>query len=467
MNRSIRQSHPVRLAALVLCGLLASCSDQEQEVAEARATGDMGAVMRAEDRQSALYDQADSLWALEAARQQAAVRADNAGGQAADHSLDAPMVAARAAGDYSFTPPPPLPVSRTGQLLNLPAPGATPRFVVTDRVWPATAGALGISMWHWDKLAAFSLTIDDNHVQDHAFWYEMAAQYGWKWTWFVIANQVGWSSSDHWGHWQQALDRGHDVQNHSYSHLCDALFYTQREYRQSSVVMEQNLAGARVQTMAYPFGFTSNKVGSPCEPLTSERTKNSRAEAAKQFLAVRDVYGALTHPGKIDYLNVPSISSARNFLNPAAPWAYFDSVLNPTNGNFRAWYVVHYHNLPTDTYKQEVRQVLAHLKTREDQVWVGKFADVARYAQEYASAQLVNVQVAGNQVSFGLQDSMYDAWFDHPLTVKLRLPTGWAGTGVSVTQAGVARASRIVMNAGQPYALLDVVPDRGVVTVVW
>lgn len=226
------------------------------------------------------------------------------------------------------------------------------------------------------------------------------------------------------------------------------------------------MANAKVRTLAYPFGINTDKRGSPCEPLTSDRTKNSRAEAAKYFLAVRDVYGALNNPAKIDYLKVPSVSSSRNFLNPQAPWAYFDSVFNPASTNYRTWYVVHYHNLPTEAAKNDVRQVLAHLQEVEAKVWIAPFTQVAQYGQEYATAQMSNIQRTANTVSFQLKDQMNDAWFDQPLTLKMRLPDAWNGS-LSVQQNARARPARTVVNEGKVYALFEVVPDRGLVTVAY
>jgi hypothetical protein len=450
--------------SLPLCALalsLSACNDQSSQQ-NSQTTKSMSEILQAEDQQAALYDQADSLWYLENERAKRM-----ATGETAETFIQSsPIQNRQAVGDYSFTPAPAPPVSRAGQLLNLPDPGTTARFAVTGLQWPANVGDLSISMWSQDKIAAFSLTIDDNHVQDHAFWYEMAEQYGWKWTWFLIANQIGWSSADHWGNWQKAIDKGHDVQSHGQTHLCDALFYTYREYRQSQVEIERNLSNAQVRTVAYPFGINTDKKGSPCEPLISDRTKNSRAEAAKYFLAARDVYGALSSPAKLDYMKVPSISSARNFLNPQAPWAYFDSVFNPSSANYRTWYVVHYHNLPTDTAKNEARQVLGHLKEVESQVWVAPFTQVAKYGQEYASAKLVNVQKTANSVRFELKDQMNDTWFNEPLTLKLRLPDAWSGT-LSVTQNAANLNIRAVVEQGKNYALLEVIPNRGVVTVTY
>ena len=421
-------------------------------------------ISQLQQRDAAENDEATSLWHLENRTFEAEETAESRAALQALTLRHQQRMMRRSSGDYSFTPPPPSPVSRPGQLLNLPAV-TTPRYRVTDRVWPTAVNQPAVAMWPQDKLAAFSLTIDDNHVQDHAFWYEMADQYGWHWTWFVIANQVGWAQHDHWGHWQQALDQGHDIQTHTYSHLCDALFYTYREYLQSQATINQNLDGAKVVTMAYPFGVNTNKAGSPCAPLDTARTANDRSEAAKHFLAVRDVYGALSHPGKIDYLKVPSISAARNFFNANANWAYFDSILNPSSGNFRTWYSVHYHGLYTDANKQAVRDVLAHVKSKEADVWVGTFTEVAQYAQEYASATLVNISATANSLQFTLKDQMNDSWFDQPLTVKVRLPDGWSGSAVNATQSGAAIASSVLNHGGKAYALIDAVPDRGVVMV--
>jgi len=437
--------------------LLTGCDDGSNE--QPLADTPESALQQA--REAALYDEVDSLNYL---NDQAAKRAQQTETEALEEWNSPQAFAARSAlrtGEYDFTPPPTPPVSRPGQLLNLP-PVSSPRFTVRDRQWPV-AGEVSIAMWSQDKLSAFSISIDDNHVQDHPFWFEMGERYGWKWTWFVIANQVGWGAHDHWGHWQLVQDKGHDVQTHTYSHLCDALFYTYREYRQSQVVIDQNVEGARVVAMGYPFGLNTNKAGSPCAPLTSARTQNDRTQAARYFLAARDVYGALTSPARIDFLNVPSVSSARNFLNADAPWAYFDSTLDPASNNWRSWYSAHFHGLYAQTDKDYVVQILDHLKNREADVWVGSFTAVARYAQEFATARITNLQQGSNSTRFEVRDDMNDGWFDEPLTLKLRLPEG--STTASATQQGVAIPARVVTHAGNVYALVDAKPDQGVVAI--
>ena len=73
------------------------------------------------------------------------------------------------------------------QKRNLPAP-AGPRFTITDRVWPTDHGQADVCLWDDDKLAALSVTIDDNWVSDHTFWKSLTEKYGFHFTWFVMVN---------------------------------------------------------------------------------------------------------------------------------------------------------------------------------------------------------------------------------------------------------------------------------------
>lgn len=399
-----------------------------------------------QDQAAAFNDISTSLWRLEKKL------------ESAETTSDAPLTRSiNAATTRSITQPP---RSRPGQLLNLPET-STPRFEVKDREWPSEYGKPSICLWSQDKLAAFSLTIDDNHVEDHPFWLEMAQQFGWKWTWFLIVNKIGWIHEG-WDDWQKLVDLGHDIQSHTYSHMCDALLYTQREYLQAITIINERLQNTNTVTLAYPFGYRTNKLGSPCECI--KRSQNDRAEAAKYHLAARDVVGALQAPNKVDFMKVPSVSAYRNFFNTNAHWAFFDSVLDKNSRNWRAWYCGHMHHVPTESAKNEVRKVLNHVKSKEQDVWVGSFTQVAKYAQEYATARLEDVRSREGEVRFDLKDDMYDQWFDEPLTIKIRLEANWNGKA-QATQAGKTIPSRVIQHQNVDYVLVNAVPDQGLVTV--
>ena len=351
-------------------------------------------------------------------------------------------------------------VSSHRQQLNLPDPNNVARFEVTDREWPDQELTPSICMWHDDKLAAFSLSIDDNHVDDHAFWLELAATYGWRWTWFVITNKIG-VGAETWTVWQNMVNRGHEVQSHTYSHLCDGLFDIRKEYQYSQSQINSQLHSNKAITLAYPFGIKTNKGGSPCASIQS---KNTRQEAARRYIAARDVVGALMCPAKIDFMKVPSISSMRNFFCANCNWAYFDSLFDRNSRNYRSWYSAHLHNVTTSQSKMDVRKALDHVRRKASLVWVGKFSEVAQYAQEYASASIGNLRSNQTQMTFDVYDEMHDQYFDFPLTIKIRLPRTW-GNRIAALQNNVAIDHSVVTYGGHHYALVHAIPDKGRVTV--
>jgi hypothetical protein len=91
----------------------------------------------------------------------------------------------------------------SNQLLNLSETPLKPRFKVTDRVWPATVGEASICLWNDDKLAAFSITIDDNPANDVEWWLEKSKEMDIPLTWFLISSKVGkYSGPDKWDLWK-------------------------------------------------------------------------------------------------------------------------------------------------------------------------------------------------------------------------------------------------------------------------
>lgn len=85
----------------------------------------------------------------------------------------------------------------------------TSRFVVGDRTWPANVGEAEVCLWEDDRLAAFSISIDDNMESDIPFWQQMQTDYGFNFTWFVIPNLV-----NDWGNFSSLLAEGNDIQGH-------------------------------------------------------------------------------------------------------------------------------------------------------------------------------------------------------------------------------------------------------------
>jgi len=335
------------------------------------------------------------------------------------------------------------------QLPNLAeGPKVAPRFNVTDRTWPAEPGAAEICLWKDDKLAAVSITVDDNCAPDVPWWLETSERYGFPVTWFLITRNVGKSFGGTWELWQSVLDKGHDIQSHTHTHLHvgDPDWQDiEWEYRESKRLIEEKLPGHRARFLAYPGGKNSGK--------------NDREVAARYYAAVRYVSSAIPKVNEIDYLGVRCGQSAA-LDNPETPWADARKLFDPKHRAYRSWCTVVYH-LVKDPAKAE--PFFEFMKAETEQLWLGRFGDVALYAQERDTATLTTVANTSEGIAFDLTDEMDDRAFDYPLTIKLRLYDAWQN--VAATQGEKALEARVVEHEGARFALVQAVPDRGTIRI--
>ncbi len=337
-------------------------------------------------------------------------------------------------------------------------PVETPRFEVTDRVWPERPGDAHVCLWKDDRLCALSITIDDNCAPDHAWWIEQGKKYGWKFTWFVITERAG--TGGYWGTWDgwtNLRQLGHDVQSHTVTHLHfgdegrtdDEIKDIDTEYAVSIRQIEENLKGHRCAVLAYPGGKNSHL--------------NDREVAAKYYIGARGTVGHINRANQIDYLNTSSIGGINI---GGAPWSEFNNLLDPAQyrgRGYRGWYCTHFHGVKEDR-RQELSEKLDYIKQREDQVWVGLFREVVMYGQQRDTAKLKMLDSRNGEIRFIPSDDMDDTLFDFPLTIKVRLPDGWKT--VRATQAGVPVEVCLSEHDGGRFALVQAVPDKGEVALL-
>jgi Polysaccharide deacetylase len=342
------------------------------------------------------------------------------------------------------------------QQMNLD-PTKQARIKVTDRAWPAKYGEADICLWKNDKLVAFSVTIDDNNVPDHEYWLALGDKYGWKWTWFVIVNRIK-DRPNHYGTWadfQKIADKGHDIQSHAFSHRDKKLnIPIDKDYADAATEINKNIKNNRCLTMAYPGGALPN------DPNVGR----------KYYIGCRWVVGHQNRADKVNYIKTNSIGNFAGFFEAEKHWASFAGMLNPSNNRkFRNWYCTHFHGM-SNAYavkkkiKEHTEKVLDELKKNEKDVWVGTFREVIQYGQERDTARIKDLKVAPGKISLAVTDKMHDEFFDMPLTIKVRLENDWSK--VAATQNGEAIDAKLIEHDGAKYALVNVVPDRGVVVII-
>jgi hypothetical protein len=341
------------------------------------------------------------------------------------------------------------------QKFNLFEPNPKPRFPITEITWPAKAGEADICLWRDDRLAAMSLTVDDNSAGDIDWWKEQATTYGFPVTWFVITGRVG--TGPYWGTWDEFAELNNDpsghysVESHTVLHLdteSPEWKGIDWECAESKAQIEKNIPGKIVSALAYPGGPTTNL--------------NDPAKAAKLYRCARGAVGKHNAANQIDYLKTAAMSSI-NVGDTKAPWSDVNDLIDRSlfRGQFyRGWAVILQHSVP-QVQKDKLQTLFEFIKAHEAQLWLGLFTDVAKYGQERDTATLKVLSSDNDTIRLEVTDLMDDTYFTYPLTVKVRLPDGWKT--LAATQGGKATPAKLIQHEDAAYALVDVVPDAGVV----
>lgn len=344
-------------------------------------------------------------------------------------------------------------VAQPLQLLCLSNAPATPRFTVpAERTWPATNGQAEICLWDDDRMAAVSITIDDNQAADQAWWHALGVSSGVRFTWFVITGRVGQDGST-WPGFAALAAAGHCIGSHSVTH------YVNTNPPWPGIVWEYHASRTNIEDMVQQPALTMAYANGYVPP-------NDRMVAAQFYAAVRGVVGEPNRANLIDYLNTKSVSRTstlgREYLDAVQFGTSSVSWLNNVVYK-RGWLCAHYHSVP-DANRPGAASSVHYLASQSNDLWTARFDDIIKYGQERDTAKLTVLTNTPQRVSFSLSDDMYDAWYDYPLTIKLRLYAQW--TNPVAVHAGRRVPLRSVTTNGAAFALLRVVPDRGVVHVM-
>lgn len=318
-----------------------------------------------------------------------------------------------------------------------------------DKVWPAQANEIDITLWKDDKFAAVSITIDDNIINDHDFWTQASQQYGWKFTWFIITDELNKGSTTYgaWSDFQTMFNSGHDIESHTITHRKIIEMQSEDEivieYRDSLKQINQNITGNDAQTIAYPDG-----------------QKGFSRDIASQFaIAGRGTASGVNKPERTDYLKINSISDTLGN-------DYLDAILKGTSGISwmgdnkykRGWFLSHFHLVKNKT---EIENGLDNLNQRSGDLWIGKFKEVAMYGQERDTATIEVISNDTTKLTFKLRDDMDDMLFQQPLTLKIKLHSFW--NTVKATQNGKTINTTIVTHENEKYVLIQAIPDKGLI----
>lgn len=308
-----------------------------------------------------------------------------------------------------------------------------------------------VGTWRYFRPAAVSHTFDDNVRNQLAVAVPMFDEFGYRLTLFALTEATSsWAPPD-WEGMAAAAAAGHEIASHTVTHprLNELpLDRQEAELRDSRRTIEEKISGPAGLTLAYPYCVAGDA------SLTAE-----------YYIAARACQGSVERSTPRDMLNVSSIIvGSEGSVRTAANLISRAREAIASGG----WTVFLFHGIDNDggyspIPSAEIRKYLVYMKANEEDFWVETFGNVVRYIRERDAATVAEVSAGEDRITVQVSDTLDDAIYAYPLTLRRVLPPGWEAA--AVTQDGVPVEARIVEAGAEKHVEFDAVPDAGEVVI--
>ncbi|MEO6094386.1 MAG: polysaccharide deacetylase family protein [Fibrobacteria bacterium] len=301
-----------------------------------------------------------------------------------------------------------------------------------------------VAAWQGFRAGALSLTFDDACPGQFTILVPLLDKYPFKVTFYIDLKNRSFTKTP-WDNIRQAAAAGHEVTSHSVTHskfstLSDA--QQEAELKDSRDTILKEIPSQKVLTFAYP-----------------NCVLGKDALVARYYMAARSCNEDRIEPA--DPANLFRINSFSYGGNVTA------QTLNGTTDNAiskKGWASFLIHGIDDAGGYNPVKSSMLkthfdYLQTKQGQVWVAPFADVARYIRERQSLTLKQIRSTKDSIVVKLTDTLPDAIYNVPVTFQRPLPEGWNTCFVS--QNGRALKDSLVMVNSKRFVMFDAIPDAG------
>ena len=302
-----------------------------------------------------------------------------------------------------------------------------------------------IGTWEGFRPAAITYTFDDNLTNQYAIAVPMFHQAGFRMTLFTVINY--WTTFT-WSMAQTAAAYGDEIASHTVTHTSlNAVSAAQltNELANSQSSINSHITNALCVTLAYP----------NCVVPANE------ALVAQYYIGARGCSGSLVPNTPPDFMNISSfVCGSQGSIQTAAQ---FNSLANSAIAA-KQWcvYLIHaldgdngYSPLPSATLQASVD----YMRTNQDKFWVETFGNVVRYIQERNASSVAETINTGNSITLQVTNSLNNAIYNFPITLRRPVPAGWPAAAVS--QNNQPLTAKLVTLNSTNYVMFDVMPNGG------
>jgi oligosaccharide reducing-end xylanase len=302
-----------------------------------------------------------------------------------------------------------------------------------------------VGTWRGFKTAAVSYTFDDSTPRQYSIAIPMfnESQFGFKLTMYPVIN---WGPN--WIALQNAAAVGHEVGSHTMSH--PDLGSLDEAGRTVELVNSQNavnsyIPGQQCDTLAYP---------------NCSAASYTQATTALYYIAGRGCQGFIEGNTPANFYEISSIVCGSSGLNSPAD---FNSKFVDTAAS-QGWCVFLIHAIDSDDgysplSSATLRSSLEYLNAHRSTFWVQTFRNVVCYIRERNDVSVTELSNEGTTITLHVTDTLNDANYNYPITLRRPLPVGWASASASQNGQPVDVCSVVI--GSTEYIMFDVVPDGG------
>jgi oligosaccharide reducing-end xylanase len=299
-----------------------------------------------------------------------------------------------------------------------------------------------VATWRGFRTAAVSYTFDDGTANQLPVAIPIFNEFGYRATLFTV---TGWVSD--WAGLQAAAAQGHEIASHTVDHVRLGGLSVANEtyqYEASKSAIESRVAYARAVTIAYP----------NCR-------SGDQALCAQYYAAGRNCTGGIVPPTPANFYEIGSyICGNRGTVKTASDFTSRFNAAQTAGG----WLVLLLHGIDNDGGYSPLpslvlRESLQYLDDRRNIFWVEAFGNIVRYIKERDDISVAETSVADAGITLRVTDTLDDAVYNYPVTLRRPLPAGW--TAADVTQDGQAVPVSLVTINSVACVIFDVVPDAG------